>query len=770
MAGLIIDAQWVKENYHGEEIFSIPDGVIGIQANAFNAMTDEKRIFFRNLKSVTIPDSVVKIGATAFYCSPIESITIPNSVTEIGAGAFAQCHHLKNIILSNNIKEIKEETFSFCGINNVIIPDSVTKIGKEAFESCYITNIHLPNSLEEIGQRAFQGCSLPTISIPKSVTKIGAGAFKKSWENRNYFESIVIPEGVTEIEDSTFKGCYNLKSVTIPESVTKIGSWVFEGCENLKSFACCKDSYAERYAKRHGYEVVYSKELENKKLQKWADESPLYAEIHKTLDSSAVYFNSDKADNKAIPDLLSAYEIGKILYAKNTDEKNALLSECKDEKIKKYVDTISNCKTTAYNKHLLVFLKNGQVFECDGNVIKHDDDNIYLVGKSYSEKTYKINLAGKRHYESEMINGFEGILGVEELPSYFYQEFDENGRTFDRGRSNDPFIIPFTSGSIIEGNRAKYWYCDNVGEGGEEDSQSLTLTYYIKITDIDKIINIDLIQQDLNKHLIVKVDKRDVIDYVLGNYDYANKMEFDNNIGNYTDYFKQLLNHFEESQVCKIDGTTLVFKEGITNIDRINLPDTISETITKVILPCSTKAIEKKAFADYKSLETIVIPNGVEIIGREAFARCYSLNKINIPDSVSSIGAYAFGDCVSLALSQSNISENYKNQLESDIFINCGYIIKEFESFLTSDEEQREFTDIGGSNLTLKINKDGVGASIDIYTSKGKEIGGIDVLKEDFLDTISKIKNGTAVVYNKFKGEKTLNELIKSSDKEKTRK
>lgn len=489
--------------------------------------------------------------------------------------------------------------------------------------------------------------------------------------------------------------------------------------------------------------------------------------ITKALDSSAVYFNSDKMDSKAVPDLSSSYEIGKILYAKNADEKNALLSECKDEKIKKYVDTISNCKTTAYNKHLLVFLKNGEVFECDGNVIKHEDD-IYLLGINKETTTNSGHYDGNDNYytvnekSERKIKGFQKSIEIAcESSDFFRKEQKGDDNHTLSIHSENPFIIPYSSGSVIVGNRIKDSWEDFQCMGGHDKYETLSLTYYINIADIDKIINIDLIQQDLNKHLIVKADKRDIVDYVL---------EFNNNIGNYTDYFKQLLNHFEENQVCKIDGTTLVFKEGITNIDRINLPDTISETITKVILPCSTKTIEKKAFADYKSLETIVIPNGVETIGREAFARCYSLNKINIPDSVSSIGAYAFGDCVSLALSQSNISENYKNQLKSDIFINCGYMIKEFENFLTSDEKQQEFTAIGDDNLTLKINKDGVGASIDIYTSKGKEIGGIDVLKEDFLDTISKIRNGTAVVYNKFKGEKTLNELIKSSDKEKTRK
>ena len=51
-----------------------------------------------NLKSITLSDSVTKIGDFAFFgCNNLESITIPDSVTDIGWRAFHWCNNLTEI-------------------------------------------------------------------------------------------------------------------------------------------------------------------------------------------------------------------------------------------------------------------------------------------------------------------------------------------------------------------------------------------------------------------------------------------------------------------------------------------------------------------------------------------------------------------------------------------------------------------------------------------------------------------------------------------------
>jgi hypothetical protein len=48
-------------------------------------------------------------------------------------------------------------------------------------------------------------------------------------------ESVLIPEGVTEIGNRAFKGCRAIKTDCLPTSVKKIGTGAFSGCESLTS-------------------------------------------------------------------------------------------------------------------------------------------------------------------------------------------------------------------------------------------------------------------------------------------------------------------------------------------------------------------------------------------------------------------------------------------------------------------------------------------------------------------------------------------------------
>lgn len=53
-------------------------------------------------------------------------------------------------------------------------------------------------------------------------------------ERRSELIKIILPEGITEIDEFTFYGCYELKEVVIPNSVIKICNYAFLGCTELR--------------------------------------------------------------------------------------------------------------------------------------------------------------------------------------------------------------------------------------------------------------------------------------------------------------------------------------------------------------------------------------------------------------------------------------------------------------------------------------------------------------------------------------------------------
>lgn len=84
----------------------------------------------------------------------------------------------------------------------------------------------------KIGMFALRGCTaLKDVVLPSGVTRLE----NQSFYGCNHLESVTLPNGVEVIGESVFYNCSALKSITIPNSVTSIGQYSFQTCTSLES-------------------------------------------------------------------------------------------------------------------------------------------------------------------------------------------------------------------------------------------------------------------------------------------------------------------------------------------------------------------------------------------------------------------------------------------------------------------------------------------------------------------------------------------------------
>ena len=219
-----------KEQYDGYYYY-IPSTLRSVTVTSATTIPQNAFRACRNLASITIGNSVTSIGERAFSgCSSLTSITIPESVTSIGRNAFLSCSRLNAVYITDLAAWCRISFDDDASGGNVANP--LYHAHELYLNGELVTELVIPDSVTSIGLSSFRGCkSLTSITIPDSVTSIEDYAFCAC----SSLTSITIPNRVTSIGKCAFYNCSSLTSISIPDSVTSIGSYAFYGCSSLTS-------------------------------------------------------------------------------------------------------------------------------------------------------------------------------------------------------------------------------------------------------------------------------------------------------------------------------------------------------------------------------------------------------------------------------------------------------------------------------------------------------------------------------------------------------
>lgn len=238
----------------------------------------------RGLTQPVLPDTMDKIGATAFSSCPnmtkitfpkfvgdmlvpatsclqknpkLTEVVLPLNITAIPGSFMAGCNALTSFEVPAYIKDLKGSTFQLCkSLKRVVLHEGLTNIGGSTFSGCdSLTDVNLPESVISLGGTIFLNCKmLRYVKLPSHVTALGNGTFNnctaldsvtfgpyvKTMGQSTFFgctnlKRVILPENITSVSNFTFKNCTSLDSVYIPHGVKSIGNQVFYGCSKLKS-------------------------------------------------------------------------------------------------------------------------------------------------------------------------------------------------------------------------------------------------------------------------------------------------------------------------------------------------------------------------------------------------------------------------------------------------------------------------------------------------------------------------------------------------------
>ena len=244
---------------------SVCDVADGCEEIARKAFADDVE-----LKSANLPDSLVRIGASAFAGSGLIRLEVPESVRSIGSRAFSRCDDLRDVELSRGLESIGDEAFAHCrSLVHLSIPATVREMGVRVTFDTRVSEGHVAGEgdvgavtafvfaddagvlYRRVPDEAKDACdksadagfgspesqlvalelidasalTLAEYRVLPGTRSIGPRAFSKN----AFVQRVSLPEGVKIVGERAFAECASLFAIELPDTVEGIGERAFCG-------------------------------------------------------------------------------------------------------------------------------------------------------------------------------------------------------------------------------------------------------------------------------------------------------------------------------------------------------------------------------------------------------------------------------------------------------------------------------------------------------------------------------------------------------------
>ncbi len=222
------------------QYLELREGVTSIGRQAFANYSTSSSLYFKEMETIVLPESLTSIGSDAFRGSGVETIVFKRNNVVIGSYAFSDSTRLKSLTLPGG--SIGNNAFQGCtALTSVALSEGVTAIGSNAFSGCTnLESLEIPDSVTGYGDWILYNCK----NLKRLV--VGGGFTPKSSAAHTTFgigegsklQYLEFKEGVTTTGDSTFrnfesngdsKRFIGLETIIFPKSLKEIGKSAFSG-------------------------------------------------------------------------------------------------------------------------------------------------------------------------------------------------------------------------------------------------------------------------------------------------------------------------------------------------------------------------------------------------------------------------------------------------------------------------------------------------------------------------------------------------------------
>lgn len=534
-------------------------------------------------------------------------------------------------------------------------------------------NVVIPDGITSIDDGAFENYDkIKTIVIPESVTYIGDNAFK----NCISLETVVLPQNLKYLGTRAFKDCKNLKSIVINENIETIEFGILEGCNSLESLTL-------PFVDNGVYEdlfIGYYFGLDSSSLHYRIPISLKIVNITKMnlLDPSA-FSGCEYIEEVTIPE--GCVKIGDNAFAKCSNLKKCNISNtvltigqsafegCTDLEEIIIPNSVTRLGQSCFNTCTKL-----------NNVVIPNSIEIIPVKAFYSCWGMK-NITLPESLKEIQNNAFYACVGLKEinLPSNLEKI---SNYVFANCRYLEKIVIP---NSVTEIGEHAFFACDKLKSVTlSENIESLSDYLFAECSSIQKIV--------------IPEGCKSIGNYTFYKCHSLKEITFPsslNRIGLSAFYNCTSFTEFVIPENVKHIGKGAF--QGCMNITTITLPcigspansseyfgfifgannyaqhqNFVPIKLTKVVIT-NDETIANYCFYGCKYIEVIELNDDITTIGKEAFHSCSNLKEVNLPKNLTKLNDSTFYNCVKLT---SIVLPSNLESIGNYVFNNCSSLTK----------------------------------------------------------------------------------------------